>query len=344
MKYRTHSSLFVLLASAAVAASSLTALTITGCASGSTNSSNSTSALATGGAKNVYVIQQPAPGVSILQFSATSNGPVSPISVLTMPADLILYTVAVDNQGQIYAAGVHYPNQQQEGEILIYAAGASGAATPIRTISGGFAGSGSFLVPVEIAVDATSNLYVGSTGGIIAVFPPTANGMATPSRLIEGPLTSLSPYPGVFAVDKTGTIFIGGQATIVVFAPTANGNVAPSSELVVPGPANQTGLMSMTIDAAGDIYALSTLSGSTVETISEFAPMASGAATPIKTITTTISMGSIRVDAAGNLYYSTGVLSPGVGALPPAASGNAVPVMQITSPSWTSSYGHFALN
>ncbi len=77
-------------------------------------------------------------GPSILQFSRTANGAVSPASTITGPVGLNFDAVTVDAAGTLYAGGRLFNGSTQSGpEIEVYTAGANGTATPTRTITAG---------------------------------------------------------------------------------------------------------------------------------------------------------------------------------------------------------------
>jgi 6-phosphogluconolactonase (cycloisomerase 2 family) len=100
--------------------------------------------------------------------------------------------LAFDAAGRLYVSNANgtSPNQR----ITVYAAGASGDATPIATIMGA---NTSLDTPIGIVVGATGKLYVassafGSHQYKITVYAPGANGNVTPTSTIAGPTTGLS--------------------------------------------------------------------------------------------------------------------------------------------------------
>src|SRR6266702_2438782 len=85
--------------------------------------------------------------------------------------------------------------------ITVYAAGASGNATPTATIAGGNTGLN---VPVGIALDGAGNIYVTNlNANSITVYAAGASGNATPTATIAG-------HNGPFgiAVDGAGNIYV----------------------------------------------------------------------------------------------------------------------------------------
>ena len=77
-----------------------------------------------------------------------------------------------------------------EGQsITVYASGAVGDATPVRTISGPSTG---FVHPVGLARDGAGQLYVTNyVGQSVTVYAADATGNATPLRTITGGSTGL---------------------------------------------------------------------------------------------------------------------------------------------------------
>jgi hypothetical protein len=346
-------------------------LSLAGCGGGATSNPNpiqtqAAPPLAAGGATSLYVIQQPISGAagSILQFSATAsgitaNGSVPPLSTLTLPAGYTPLFVTADTSGKIYVGTE--PPTFGAGQILVYAAGASGIATPLQTILGSATGGqGTFVGPSYLAVDSAGLLYV-SDGTSISVFASGANGPATPIRQIVGALTQLSSgttmFAGTIAVDRSGYIYVGtnslylgyGTGTgedILVFSPGATGNVAPARVLNIAA-------SDLDVDATGNLYVLGGCG------ICVFAPGATGNDQPVRTIhygsTQSIySLSSIRVDAAGNIYTSGTVLltvpsvteppviaSFGAGAASLSADTHLTPTTTITSSAWTFPYAIF---
>jgi hypothetical protein len=331
---------------------------LAGCGSSpSSNSSNSQSGgpsaapLASGGATNAYVLQTEVNGspFSILQFPLNSSGSVSPASTLLPPAALGVYCIATDNSGQIYVGGLL--GGAAVGEILVYAAGSSGSATPVRTI---MESSPNLDYPVAMAVDATGSLYVANIGADIDVYSSTATGFAAPTNTIEGSLTQLSYAAGI-AVDASHHILVANEAggfltgNILVFGSGATGNVAPS-RIIAPG-ANFSQFVGITTDSNGNIYATEDQAQVTAAApgdgaIVEYAGGTGGSANPIKTISSSALSfgGDLEMDTEGNLYtvnlnYSTGARVGSVIGFGPAASGNVTPAVSFTSTAWASDGG-----
>jgi hypothetical protein len=345
---------------------SSTFVLLAGCGSSSpSNSSNTGSGsgglgqLATGGATSVYVIQNSTTvGAQnfILQFNASSNGTVSPAATLSPPSTMKVDSVATDSSGQIYVGGF----VGSQAEILVYASGATGSATPLRTI---LESASSSVIPAAITVDSAGLIYVAGPGtssaNSIAVFSAAANGLSTPIRLIQGApqLSSMSDINGI-AVDASGNLYVAtnvGTITtdtglIAIFAAGATGNVAPTR--TITSSAFFTGIAT---DASGNIYAAEDTATSTSSTaaIVEFSSGASGAATPSKTISGTATAltfgGGLSRDSAGNIYImnvanlTTNTPTYNVLGFGPNALGNVAPGANFASSTWTYAGGQIAL-
>ncbi len=287
---------------------------LTACGGGSASSGTGTTgtggtsagnAIVAGGAVSVYVLQQPSSGTnSVVQFTAAANGTVAATSTLNAPAGFSAEAVAIDTGGQIYIGG----GLSGQPEILVYAAGSSGNATPLRTI---LFGTGNVYNPVQaLAVDASGNLYVGGFSGTVSIYSSTANGAATPTRNLAGALTTLPNYYlyGLTA-DSTGNVYVAvgssslaAAGAVLVFGPTATGNVAPTRTITAAA-----AFYGVAVDGSGNLFATEdNFAGTAPATIVEFSASASGAATPTKTITLTGTtpsiLGGIRLDSVGNLY------------------------------------------
>jgi hypothetical protein len=350
---------------------------LTGCGGGSSNPGGPTTPGGGTGtpsaATSLYVFQNnaaffpPAPS-SVFQFLRTANGMVAPNSTMNGPANVIFSALTVDAAGNLYVAGQTIGTTAATGsEILVYAPGASGKATPARTIAGSATGMQALSTTTvsSMALDTASNLYVatdvavgsGPTGRIypgISVFPPTANGNIAPTKSIAGDATGIFS-PAQIALDSAANIYLAnsavqGPASILVFNSSATGNAAPSSTL---GGDKTTIYVArgVALDASGNIYVAS-LALSPPPTaplggtpgILEFSPGATGNVAPIRTIsgpaTTMAELGNLRVDSAGNIYVLSGSTILKFAA---DAAGNVAPAAAITSSSYFQFDGSIAV-
>ena len=101
------------------------------------------------------------------------------------------FGIALDAAGRLYVANNGVAGGP--GSITVYAAGATGNATPTATIPGSNAG---LTDPEAIALDAAGQLYVANyASSTITVYAAGATGNATPTATIAGSNTGLN-YPG----------------------------------------------------------------------------------------------------------------------------------------------------
>jgi sugar lactone lactonase YvrE len=118
---------------------------------------------------------------SVLIFAKGANGNVAPTATIsgsnTGLSDPV--SVAIDTDGRAIVSN-------QVGNVLVFAAGASGNAAPVQTITSVWAHG--------VTTDSTNDIWVANThnSGAIDEFTSTANGDATPLRVIKGHKTKLS--------------------------------------------------------------------------------------------------------------------------------------------------------
>jgi len=235
---------------------------------------------------------------------------------------------------------------------VIYAPGATGKATPARTITGSMTGFQSLCGTIinGVEVDSTGNLYVsadviigsGATGRVypaISVFAPNANGNVAPSKSIAGPSTSIIQL-GQIAVDSAGTVYaantpVTGAGGVLIFGSGATGDAAPTATLAG---SNTTiyNIRGVAVDGSGNIYVASLAQASPENTdlsgtpsILEFSAGSTGNVAPIRTIsgaaTTMGEIGIIRVDSDGNIYVFRDVPASTLLKFSPTARGNVAP-------------------
>lgn len=164
--------------------------------------------------------------------------------------------LALDPAGGLYV--VNNPEPYRDPSITVYAAGATGDATPSGTIVGGDPRPSTF---AGLARDAAGQLYVTCDGthtgwgSCISVYAPQATGNAVPVATIQGVNTSLYS-PRSIAVDRAGRTYAlssqDSRPSIAVFAPGARGNVRPA--WVIGGNlAGLAGGYALALDAAARI-------------------------------------------------------------------------------------------
>jgi hypothetical protein len=307
---------------------------------------------ATGPSFTLYAVQNNTGigGSSVLTLPVNNGqigqSSVTPTSTITVPMQTSFQALAVDNAGNVYVSASVVTAPPLLNEILVYAAGATGAATPARTIA--LTNPSTQTVAISIAVDATGSVYA-LNGNNISVFAPGASGNAAPARLITGNLTQLNAATGI-AVDSAQNIYVANTngGNVLVFSSTETGNVAPAS--ILAGTA--TGIstpVGLTLDSAGDLYVASYNQTGNSSLVLEFAPGASGNASPTRTLTAVASdtLAGMAVDALDNLYVFTQAPTSNqlaIDVFSPSATGTAAPYATITSSAWTASnFGQIAV-
>jgi hypothetical protein len=185
------------------------------------------------------------PAIAVYAAGATGNVPPARVITDANPSHFI-FNVAADAAGYAYA--LYETTDGKQNGIDVFAPGASGVSTPVRTISGKRALLDPISTIVEIAVDANGDLWWFCDGEVnterLVEYAPGASGNAKPVRDIEGSLAFPQVVLG-FAVDERGTVFAGGGISIArcrtcrtgkgesveVFAPGQSGNVRPAREM-----------------------------------------------------------------------------------------------------------------
>lgn len=248
--------------------------------------------------------------------------------------------MAIDQSGNLYVAANLNTSTSEIYEILVYAAGATGAATPVRTLTGV-----SELI-TSIGVDATGQIYTVSSAApplhpAINIYASNATGNATPIRQITGDNTNINPWVDLYTIDLdgVGNIYLteDNLVSTFVFSSTATGNTAPM-RTVATGHNSMT--TAVTVDASGNIYyVISDMLDSEVLVL-VYPPSANGtvSATPSRTITfltTGLTPSGAAVDAVGNLYIQmsarSSLFQTAVYVFSPIESGVSTPTQVITS-------------
>jgi hypothetical protein len=218
--------------------------------------------------------------------------------------------------------------------------------------------SASFTYPYLMTVDSNGQLYISDeySCNCVSVFSNTANGTATPLRLIQGDLTQIVD-PSAIAVDHSGYLYVADAfgrfpfaptsqgAQIEIFAPSATGNVAPVQVIVGTTAAPLLPITGLAVDENSNIYVNHDFK------IVEYTGTPTSSFVPTKTITppaAETASSSLRVDTNGNLYVLwlvAGVITPNIGVYSATDTGNATPQLVFSSAMWTATpaAGQFGL-
>jgi hypothetical protein len=330
---------------------SATLALLAGCGGGSGGSKTVTPPPPPQAIPSVYVIQNPAVfggtvGPQILQFPQTASGVVSPSATITGPAGDNFIYLATDGSGNIYTA----TDTPSGGDLLEFAAGATGAAKAIRDIpyTNNYTLSLTEISAIQgISVNAAGAILVSTDFGGVGTFSPTANGNVVPEYFILG---AFQPGGGLSLLssanngvwDSEGNVYVENLFTnvdfgILTFAPGATGNVAPTGFL------NETS-NGMAFDSSNNLY----MAGGPA--IAVFAPGSLGNTKPTRVISGNLTQigiaWGIALDSSDNIYVvstsETGPApNPTVLKFAAGASGNVAPVSSFTSTAWTNpDYGN----
>jgi hypothetical protein len=320
--------------------------------------------LASGGATDVYVVQSSTSGVaqSILDFAADTNGSVTPKATITPLAGYEFESIATDSAGELYVGvASNGGNGSPLYEVLVYAAGATGQAVPVRTILLPDTGDSSFL-PLQMTV-SNGKLYVLGPN-TVGVFE--ADGSSNVLAESAFSLPSGSEPLGI-AADAQGNVYIATalqssttMGEILAYAAGASGSVLPTKTITTQGIP-----YGVAVDANGNVYTslnTATLNGAGQPTNStnqlvEYSGLTSGSLAVVKTIAgaaTGVNFATgPQIDEVGNLYLVS-VATKGTGSnfsetsevvgFAPTATGNVAPGVVLSSDDWTESGDQLALH
>jgi hypothetical protein len=238
------------LALALLGTSAFVLATLTGCGSSSATA-----------AKNMYVIQtaQNSDSVetdSVFVFPTNATGATAPAATLNLPSGFYAVSLATGPTGKLYVGGENGENPPQ---ILVYAAGATGNASPVTTYT---AGSGTFSFPDFMTVNDQGQLFIMSDDDTIEGYAANASSSSAPAQYLTNYQTNREFSYGIGA-DHEGNIYVdvidGGL--INVFAAGATGSAEPSrtiTGITTGSTTNSFGLLfGITADADGNVMVVS---------------------------------------------------------------------------------------
>jgi len=201
-------------------------------------------------------------------------------------------TIAGPNTGLNRAVGIAlgggklYVANSVGQSITVYAADASGDASPTATI----AGSNTRLTdPQAVALDAAGEVYVvNAFVNRILIFAAGATGNVPPTDSIVGLNTHLD-FPQGIAFDAAGNLYVGNlgslSSSITVYAAGARGNAAPTAT-IAGASTGLSGPYGIAVDATGKLYVANAFGGGDFSgSITVYLAGANGNATPTATIT-----------------------------------------------------------
>lgn len=196
-----------------------------------------------------------------------------------------------DRQGRLYVASV------SGNSIKVFAPYPSGAATPIRTISGA---NTTLNGPRGMAFDADGNLWVANYGAqTVLEFSPSANGNVAP-------IATIAPagyYPIDVDFDSSNGMFVPAyNNAVVMYWAAGNRTNSPTREFH-----NSTyfgGPDAVRVAPDDTVW----VSGFSTSYLSRWANNASGLSTPLQAFTSAdrTSPRGIQVDANGYIYVTFG--------------------------------------
>jgi sugar lactone lactonase YvrE len=176
-----------------------------------------------------YVVNAEGSHGSVNVYAADANGNVAPIRDFYSTGLSFPRSVALDTSSDAYVVSRHICERGRcagTDQVIIYAAGASGNVTPLRTISGSNTGLNR---PCGITLDPDNNAYVTNEGGNrLTAYAAGATGNVTPIRTISGLKTRLNSPCGI-ALDSDNNTYVTNEGgnSVTVYAADANGNVEP---------------------------------------------------------------------------------------------------------------------
>ena len=185
-------------------------------------------------AGQLYVTIDGANSVEVFAAGATGNAMPAAMIVGANTGLAVPRGIVLDAGGRLYVANSAQPCTGIAcGSVTVYAAGASGNATPAATIAGSNTGLDG---PHGVALFA-GQLYVASLDSIL-VFAAGATGNAVPTATLAGSKTGLASPKGI-ALDAAGRLYVTnqGNSSVTVYAAGATGDTAPwpRSRAAIPG-------------------------------------------------------------------------------------------------------------
>jgi hypothetical protein len=262
---------------------------------------------------------------TIVGYSTTAPGSTTPSTTLNLPNNFVLDAFTTGPDGKLYVSGNVRPNRYDE--ILVFAAGATGSATPVTTITGSATeNNGTFTYAYYLAVNSKNQLFVLNDDNNIEVFAAGATGAAVPAQYITwGSQNDNFDEIYDIATDGLGETFICdyGNNEIFAFAAGATGNIAPVRTITGTNVDTFDSIWAMTADDAGNVY--------TVNYNSSDDPGRDGNGTPHPMLASHHPhRHGQTLTAHPHTGNPSGTLSTGIIVFPAGATGNATPLRTIS--------------
>jgi hypothetical protein len=189
------------------------------------------------------------------------------------------------------------------------------------------------LLTLLVASASWADLYVANSGGAsVTVYPPGAQGNATPSRTIAGASTGFNSPETVFADTVNNELYVADFAgqSIRVFPLGASGNVAPTRTLINGPNSGISQVRDMVVDTVHNELIVDSINNS----IRVFTRTASGDAVPLRVISgantlmnnpVSIAFDSVADELFVDSYDVAGANLPGILVFNRTDSGNVAP-------------------
>ncbi|HZQ42600.1 MAG TPA: hypothetical protein VFA99_05080 [Acidobacteriaceae bacterium] len=240
----------------------------------STGSQNLPTAIAGDASGNLYVSVNSNGTNSVGEILVFTGAATTPTRTITLaaPATGYMYQVSsmtTDSMNNLYVAASGAPLLTgltgSFVAIFVYAPGATGTASPLRTISGAATtlkgGPGSSGM-AQMSMDSKDNLYVANSGGspgtAVLMFPAGASGNVAPT-VITGPTYA----PTGVALDAQDNIYISQSqsgpfgvipSAVYVFAKGSGPSAMPTRTIMGTATGQNLYLNNIHVDSGGNIF------------------------------------------------------------------------------------------
>lgn len=287
---------------------------------------------------------------SIEVYRLFDTGNVAPRYEIIGPHTGLVFpqALAFGPHGELYVLNfTDSPNINEMEDVLEFAPGANGDATPVRTITcGGMVDSAGIAVYRNGTVAVSSAPDAPNYG--ISLFPPGSSGCVAGNQMIAGPaidsttadLTKLGDPTGL-AIDRRGNLFAlnsaddFGTPSITEYAPNSVGNVAPIRTIAGPSTHLSNSCFipfnaGIALDRDGNIFVAQGFVGP--GEVLEFQSGAQGDAPPIRDLNGDALLAArvtgITVGPGGRIFV-TDQISKSILEFTKSANGAAAPISQI---------------